>query len=178
METKNWYRQIGSIAMKVASGSSTVQRTCMLEGKSEFQYMCEPLPPVFFGSTGLLPLQVIGQLDQGPQAAVHGLLSYVTHNGGQSWDTNWKIDPDTLTTFQPILPGLSIVDPQHAWATNPNDGSVSGSRHEGSCLYGPLLATGQRVSPSGRSTSLIHMASQASACTCPSSAKYPIECSL
>ncbi len=100
-------------------------------------------PPVFFGTTGLLPLQVVGQLDQGPQAAVHGFLLYVSHDGGQSWYTSWKTDPDTLTTFQTTLSGLYIVDPQHAWAVNQNTGVMYGTTDGGQSWHKLASGVGQ-----------------------------------
>ncbi len=109
------------------------------------QYMTTP--PVFFGTTGLLPLQVVGQLDQGPQAAVHGFLLYVTHNGGQSWNTFWKTTPGTLTSFQTTLQGLYIVDPQHAWAVNQNTGTMYNTSDGGQSWH-QMASVGQVTSMS------------------------------
>ncbi len=41
------------------------------------------------------------------------------------------------------LPGLYIVDPQHAWATNPNDGSVYGTTDGGQSWHKLASDVGQ-----------------------------------
>jgi len=58
-------------------------------------------PPVFFGSTGIMPVLLFVQ---------HGGIDlYVTNNGGQSW---------TPTQYTGInSQNVYVVDPQHAWAT-------------------------------------------------------------
>ena len=105
-------------------------------------------PPVFFGDTGLLPVQVQGQLDQGPQAAVHGVMLYMTSDGSQSWSTTWKANPDTLTTFLTTPQGLYIADPTHAWAGNQNDGSLYGTSDGGQSWHKLAKNVGQIVSMS------------------------------
>ncbi len=59
-------------------------------------------PPVFFGTTGIMPVQLF--------ASGHsGVDLYVTHDGGQSW---------TPTQFTSITSqNVYVVDLQHAWAT-------------------------------------------------------------
>jgi photosystem II stability/assembly factor-like uncharacterized protein len=128
-------------------GGSTWQKQQLADypgfiGTSSTHVQYVTAPPVFFGTTGLLPLQVVGQLDQGPQAAVHGFLLYVTHNGGRSWDTFWKTAPGTLTSFQTTLQGLYIVDPQHVWAVNQNTGIIYGTIDEGQSWH-QLATIGQ-----------------------------------
>jgi photosystem II stability/assembly factor-like uncharacterized protein len=105
-------------------------------------------PPVFFGNTGLLPVEVVGQLDQGPQAAVHGFMLYTSTDGGQSWATTWKANSGTLTTFQATLQGLYIEDPQHAWAGNNQDRSLYGTNDGGQTWHKLADNVGQIVSMS------------------------------
>ncbi|TMC15568.1 MAG: hypothetical protein E6J34_21785 [Chloroflexi bacterium] len=100
-------------------------------GTAATQAQYQTTPPVFFGTTGLLQLQAVGQLDQGPQSAIHGFLLYVTHDGGQSWSSFWKTTPGTLTTFQTDLQGLYIADPQHAWAVSRDNGTMYGTTDGG-----------------------------------------------
>jgi len=82
--------------------------------------------------------------DAGNRPSNHESISklYVSHDGGQSWYTSWKTDPDTLTTFQTTLSGLYIVDPQHAWAVNQNTGEMYGTTDGGQSWH-QLALVGQ-----------------------------------
>lgn len=110
-------------------------------------------PPVFFGDTGLLPVQVVGQLDQGAQSAVHGFLLYTTADGGQSWTTSWKTNPATLTAFTTTSTGLYIADPLHGWANNNQDGSLYGTSDGGQSWHKLAADVGQVASMSFVDTS-------------------------
>ena len=79
-------------------------------------------PPVFFGNTGLLPVFITGQLAQ--NQPVNGFLLYHTTNGGQSWYTDWKSNPATLTSFATNQNELYIADPLHAWAGVANSNAI------------------------------------------------------
>ncbi|HLZ57301.1 MAG TPA: YCF48-related protein [Ktedonosporobacter sp.] len=79
-------------------------------------------PPVFFGNDGFLPVEVRGQLDRGPQAAVHGFILCITHDGGQTWVSDWKTMPFSLTVF--TTSNLYIADMQHAWAGDDQVGAL------------------------------------------------------
>ncbi len=60
-------------------------------------------PPVFFGNTGLMPVNITLPTIQSE------LVLYVTHDGGTSW---------TPTTPAPLqVSTVYVIDPQHAWAS-------------------------------------------------------------
>lgn len=75
-------------------------------------------PPVFFGTTGLMPVLLY--------AGHEGLDLYVSSNGGQSW---------TPTQFSSInSQNVYVVDTQHAWAAetaNTNTTSIYGTSNAG-----------------------------------------------
>src|SRR5579859_4303269 len=56
-------------------------------------------PPVFFGNNGFLPLQVQGSLSGSAASNVNGIMMLKSTDGGTSWSTDWKANPNTLTTF-------------------------------------------------------------------------------
>jgi photosystem II stability/assembly factor-like uncharacterized protein len=78
-------------------------------------------PPVFFGDNGFLPIQVQGQLDTNAASQVNGIMILNSTDGGASWSTDWKTNPNTLTTF--ASNDLYIESTQNAWATD-QDGNV------------------------------------------------------
>jgi len=72
-------------------------------------------PPVFFGNTGLLPVDVHSPP---PSGSIHpgiGLDLYVTHNDGQTW-TPTKLITSSGQSLTTIIHTVDIVDSQHAWA--------------------------------------------------------------
>jgi photosystem II stability/assembly factor-like uncharacterized protein len=77
-------------------------------------------PPVFFGNNGLLPVYVEGQLDT--NSPLHGLLLYITNDGGRTWFSYWKTELNALSPF--TSDNLYIVDPQHAWASDRQSGTI------------------------------------------------------
>lgn len=81
-------------------------------------------PPVFFGSTGLLPAHISGTQSNGTQ--VLGFTLYVSHDGGASWNSTWATrgNAAALTSFDTTSTGLYIASIDHAWAGNNNDGSL------------------------------------------------------
>ncbi len=67
-------------------------------------------PPVFFGTTGIMPVQIFANNH-------NGIDLYVTHNGGQSW---------TPTQFSGInTQNVYVVDTQHAWATDTTNSNTT-----------------------------------------------------
>ena len=78
-------------------------------------------PPVFFGNNGFLPIQVEGQLDTSASSNVNGIMILKSTDAGASWFTDWKTNPNTLTTF--ASNDLYIESTQNAWATD-QDGNV------------------------------------------------------
>ena len=77
-------------------------------------------PPVFFGDNGLLPVHVDGQIEA--NNPLHGLLLYVTNDGGNTWFSYWKTALNALAPFS--SDNLYIVDPQHAWASDRQSGTI------------------------------------------------------
>jgi photosystem II stability/assembly factor-like uncharacterized protein len=79
-------------------------------GKSD---MLSTRPPVFFGNTGLLPVEDQIVPPRGSKSSPNiGLNLYVTHNGGQTWTPTKLVTSNGPYTFT-----IDVVDSQHAWAT-------------------------------------------------------------
>ena len=77
-------------------------------------------PPVFFGNSGLLPVQVSGQIEA--NKPLKGLLLYVTNDGGNTWFSYWKTQPGALAPFS--SDNLYIVNMLHAWASDSQSGII------------------------------------------------------
>ena len=84
-------------------------------------------PPVFFGNNGLLPVQVSGQIEA--NTPLHGLLLYVTNDGGRTWFSYWKTQPAAISPFSPA--SLYIVNAQHAWGSDEQSGIIYGTTDGG-----------------------------------------------
>lgn len=84
-------------------------------------------PPVFFGNTGLLPVQVSGQIEA--NKPLHGTLFYVTNDGGNTWFSYWKTQPAALSPFG--SDNLYIVNTQRAWASDSQSGIIYGTADGG-----------------------------------------------
>ncbi len=67
-------------------------------------------PPVFFGTTGIMPVLLFTNNH-------NGIDLYVTHNGGQSWT------PTQLTSIN--SQNVYVVDMQHAWATDTTNSNTT-----------------------------------------------------
>lgn len=85
-------------------------------------------PPVFFGNNGFLPIQVQGSLSGSASSNVNGMMVLKSTDGGASWFTDWKANPNTLTTFTSNDPYIASV--RNAWATD-QDGNVYGTSDAG-----------------------------------------------
>jgi photosystem II stability/assembly factor-like uncharacterized protein len=73
-------------------------------------------PPVFFGSSGFLPVYLSAETSSG-KAGPQGFVIYTTSDGGTTWAT--KDYKTLLTVASPLAPGdLYIVDPMHFYVTD------------------------------------------------------------
>lgn len=83
-------------------------------------------PPVFFGNNGLLPVRVDG--NTGYYKSMHGMLLYVTHDGGNTWSSHWQ----SKTGFAFFTSdNLYIANTQHAWASDNQSGIIYGTADAG-----------------------------------------------
>jgi photosystem II stability/assembly factor-like uncharacterized protein len=85
-------------------------------------------PPVFFGNNGFLPIQARGQLDTNAASQINGFIILQSTDGGATWYTDWKANPNTLTTF--ASSDLYIESVHNAWATD-QSGNVYGTSDAG-----------------------------------------------
>jgi len=74
------------------------------------------LPPILFGSNGLLPVADYVGPQPGGTSSIIGLNLYVTHNGGQTWTPTKHITLGNLASNGPAGFTVDATDSQHAWA--------------------------------------------------------------
>lgn len=88
-------------------------------------------PPVFFGQTALMPVNV----GYGTQTIQQATILYVSHDGGASWQPTAPLKVATDNVY--------VIDPQHAWATDVQTGQFYTTSNGGQSWQSITGATGK-----------------------------------